>query len=198
MKSNNRILSLILVDLMYLLAVVVAGILAFSITSHLPEIPAAWVSALLIILISTQNYLWRSHPLIWWCGLGAIAGALGGTALILVDTAQLLETNTIPETIATRFQIILSLNLAGLIGGIILGRDHHDLSLPRPKVFIASVSALTTVAYTVLISMKFIVEGLDAARTLSSRLSTSTTILVAALAIPGWIGFRLGYHRFKK
>lgn len=198
MKSNNQILSLILVDLMYLLAVLAASILAFFITSNLPEIPATWVSALLIILISTQNSLWRSHPLIWWSGLGAVAGALGGTALMLVETAQLLETSTIPETITTRFQMIFLLNLAGLITGIILGRDHHNLSLPRPKVFIASVSALTTVAYTVIITMKFVVAGLDDARTLSSRLSTSTTILIAALAIPGWIGFRLGYHRFKK
>jgi hypothetical protein len=93
---------------------------------------------------------------------------------------------------------IAFLGIAGIISGLFIGKGSHDLTLPRPKDFIKGASALTTVAYAVIVTLKFIFEGLDPARTLSSRLSTTTTILVTSLAIPGWLGYRLGYYKFLK
>jgi hypothetical protein len=48
------------------------------------------------------------------------------------------------------------------------------------------------------IVIKLAYEGFDPARTLSSRLSTTATILVAALPIPGWVGYDLGFLWFLK
>ena len=97
---------------------------------------------------------------------------------------------------ADRVASIAFLGIAGIVSGLFIGKGSHDLTLPRPKEFIKGASALTTVAYATIVTIKFIFEGLDPARTLSSRLSTTTTILVAALAIPGWLGYRLGYVQF--
>jgi hypothetical protein len=64
-----------------------------------------------------------------------------------------------------------------------------------------AASALTTGIFAVLVTLTFLHSGLDQARTVSSRLSTSLTILVIALSGPGWLvhllgdgGQRLGPH----
>jgi len=38
-----------------------------------------------------------------------------------------------------------------------------------------------------LVTVAFVHSGLDVARTFSSRLSASLTIVVAALTVPGWL-----------
>ena len=50
-----------------------------------------------------------------------------------------------------------------------------------------SASALTTGIFAVLVTVAFVHSGLDVARTFSSRLSASLTIVVAALTVPGWL-----------
>jgi hypothetical protein len=50
-----------------------------------------------------------------------------------------------------------------------------------------SVSALTTGIFAVLVTLAFVHSGLDVARTFSSRLSVSLTILVASITVPGWV-----------
>jgi hypothetical protein len=131
---------------------------------------------------------------LWWGNLGAIAGAVGGTALVIANPQELM----IKAEFTHRVVSIAFLGIAGIISGLFIGKGSHDLTLPRPKDFIKGASALTTVAYAVIVTLKFIFEGLDPARTLSSRLSTTTTILVTSLAIPGWLGYRLGYYKFLK
>ena len=42
-----------------------------------------------------------------------------------------------------------------------------------------------------IVTIAYVHSGLDAARTLSSRLSTSLTILVLALVAPGWLSHLL-------
>jgi hypothetical protein len=61
-----------------------------------------------------------------------------------------------------------------------------------------SASALTTGIFATLVTITFLHSGLDQARTVSSRLSTSLTILVLSLSGPGWVAHQLseGYrHR---
>lgn len=67
--------------------------------------------------------------------------------------------------------------------------------MPRPKDFLKGASALTTGIFAVLITLQFMTKGIDAARTLSSKLGVTTTILVASLAIPGWVGYQLSRPR---
>ena len=84
--------------------------------------------------------------------------------------------------------LLCSIALAG--AGSLAG---HAFSTTRslydrqPKDLLRSASALTTGLFAVLVTLTFIHGGLDAARTFSSRLSTSLTILVASLSVPGWL-----------
>jgi hypothetical protein len=167
----------------------IGGIIAYAITSHLPELGSAFTCAVVIITLSGLASNRQAYPVLWWGNLGAIAGAIGGTALVIADPQELMMKTEFVD----RAKSIIFFAIAGLVSGFFLGRGFHDLALPRPKEFIKGTSALTTVAYAMIVTFKFIFGGLDPARTLSSRLSTTTTILVAALAIPGWIGYRLGY-----
>lgn len=180
------------VELLRFIGAVVGGIVAYAITSHLPELGSAFTCAIVIITLSALSSTRQAHPWLWWGNLGAIAGAVGGTALVIANPQALMIKAEFTDRVAS----ITFLGIAGLVSGLFMGKGSHNLSLPRPKEFIKGASALTTVAYAVIVTLKFIFEGLDPARTLSSRLSTTTTILVASLAIPGWLGYRLGYHRF--
>lgn len=183
---------LIKVDLFRLIGAVIGGVIAYALTRHLPELKSAFTCALVIISISALNSNRQSHPFVWWANLGAIAGAMGGTALVIAHQGDLMT----PLAFTDRLTSLSFLVIAGFVSGRFLGKGFHNVNLPGPKEFIKGATALTTVAYAVIVTIKFVFEGLDPARTLSSRLSTSTTILVATLAIPGWIGYRLGYLRF--
>lgn len=182
-------LALIKVDFLRFIGATIGGIIAYAITSHLPELGSAFTCAVVIITLSGLASNRQAYPVLWWGNLGAIAGAIGGTAIVIADPQELMMKTEFVD----RAKSIIFFAIAGLVSGFFLGRGFHDLALPRPKEFIKGTSALTTVAYAMIVTFKFIFGGLDPARTLSSRLSTTTTILVAALAIPGWIGYRLGY-----
>jgi hypothetical protein len=60
-----------------------------------------------------------------------------------------------------------------------------------------SISALTTGIFAVLVTIVFLHSGLDQARTFSSRLSTSLTILVASVVVPGWLASLLIPDRWR-
>lgn len=81
--------------------------------------------------------------------------------------------------------------LAGFIAGMLLGRKIHNPHVPSLRTFLSRLSALTAGIFAVNVTAKFIFAGLEAARSYSSRLSTSTTIFVTALVIPGLIGYLL-------
>ncbi len=83
---------------------------------------------------------------------------------------------------------------AGFLSGVLVGRKTPQAHLPTLKEFVSSLSAITVGLYALVVTGHFIVEGLDPARTLSSRLSVSTTILITLLAIPGALGYLLGQH----
>jgi hypothetical protein len=188
-QQDSRLIG---VELLRFIGTIVGGIVAYAITSHLPELVSAFTCAIVIITLSALSSTRQAHPWLWWGNLGAIAGAVGGTALVIADPQELMIKADFTDRVASA----AFLGIAGLVSGLFIGKGSHDLSLPRPKEFIKGASALTTVAYAVIVTLKFVFEGLDPARTLSSRLSTTTTILVASLAIPGWLGYRLGYYRF--
>jgi hypothetical protein len=179
-------------DFLRLLGAITGGVMFYRITSHFSELVSAFICTVVVITLSGLARSRQTHPILWWANLGAIAGAVGGTALVIADPQELLPKIAFGDRLMT----IALLSIAGFISGLLIGKGSHDLKIPRPKEFIKGASALTTVAYAFIVALKFVFEGLDPARTLSSRLSTTTTILVATLAIPGWLGYRLGYLRF--
>jgi hypothetical protein len=165
--------------------------LTLVILTQLPLTQAAVVSSLgLGSLIVACAYI--SRPLYWWIGVGAIAGMIIGLGGIM---AGHLAAEKEPIDLSLRLIMVVSLALAGFISGVLLGRRIPQAHLPTLKDFISSLSAVTVSLYAVIVTGRFIVEGLEPARTLSSRLSTSTTILITLLALPGALGYLLSQRR---
>jgi len=161
-----------------------AGIaLAYGITRHLPHVPSTLLSSLVLAGVSTAIGRIRS-PLLWWALLGATCGSLLGTAAVLAARLQ----QVAPQgELGTRAALLGCFALAGCVAGRSLSRDATGASDRHPRDLLRSASALTTGIFAVLVTFTFLIYGLDTARTFSSRLSTSLTILVATVSVPGWL-----------
>ncbi|MBE9171482.1 hypothetical protein IQ238_29690 [Pleurocapsales cyanobacterium LEGE 06147] len=179
--------------LFMIVGTIVGGSTTLIVMTNLPIVQANLISSIaLATLIVTCAYL--SNPVLWWMGMGAIAGiiiGLGGVmAGHLAESKEPLELNL-------RLTFVAFQSLAGFIAGILLGRKIHKAHLPTLKELLSSLSALTVGLFAVIVTMRFIVDGLEQARSLSSRLSASTTILITLLAIPGTVGYLLAERRTK-
>ncbi|MGF1570646.1 MAG: hypothetical protein ACFCVD_21660 [Nodosilinea sp.] len=165
--------------------------LTLAILTQLPLKQAAIVSSLsLASLIVACAYI--SKPLYWWIGVGAIAGMIIGLGGIM---AGHLAAEKEPIDLSLRLTMVVGQAVAGFISGVLLGRRIPQAHLPTLKDFISSLSAVTVSLYAIVVTGRFIVDGLEPARTLSSRLSTSTTILITLLALPGALGYLLSQRR---
>jgi hypothetical protein len=156
---------------------------AYAITRHLPFLPSTLLSSL--VLAATSTFIGRIHcPLRWWALLGSTCGAVLGTAVVLAAKFQQSD----PQgDLTTRALLLGCFALAGCIAGRSLSRDAAGDSARHPRDLLRSASALTTGIFAVLVTFTFLFFGLDTARTFSSRLSTSLTILVATVTVPGWL-----------
>ena len=130
-----------------------------------------------------------SRPVYWWMAVGAIAGMILGIGGIL---AGHMAAEKEPLGLNLRLTFVAFQATAGFIAGVLVGRRTPQAHLPTLREFISSLSAITAGLYALIVTGRFLWEGLDPARTLSSRLSTSTTILITLLAIPGALGYLLG------
>ncbi len=159
--------------------------LTLVIITQLPLTLAAIVSSLsLASLIVACAYI--SKPMYWWIGVGAIAGMIIGLGGIMTGH---LAAEKEPIDLHLRLILVVSQALAGVISGVLLGRRIPQAHLPTLKDFLSSLSAVTVGLFAIVITWCFIVQGLEAARTLSSRLSVSTTILITLLAMPSALGY---------
>jgi hypothetical protein len=134
-------------------------------------------------------------PWRWWTVMGACCGGLLGTAMVV---AQKIHSSDPQAGLHLRLAMVGCLMVAGAIGGHSFSRDAGQPDRRRPKDTLRSASALTTGIFATLVTFTFLHSGLDQARTVSSRLSTSLTILVLSLSGPGWVAHQLseGYrHR---
>lgn len=121
-------------------------------------------------------------------GVGAIAGIIVGLGGIM---AEHLAAEKDQIDIRLRLIVVVGQALAGFISGVVLARRIPRAHLPSLKEFISSLSAVTVSLYAILVTGRFILDGLEPARALSSRLRVSTTILTTLLAMPGAIGYLL-------
>lgn len=188
-RDDKQHLESIRLNFYRLVGAIAGATIAYLVTSNLPSLSSALVCAMAIALVSLASTR-LSHPFLWWANLGAIPGSVIGTAIVLVGSVDQLG---VPQQAKTRYIIIGCLGIAGLVSGIFLGRTlDRKTKVPRPKDFVKVVSGLTAGVVAVVVTIQFTFQGLDKARTLSSRLSTATTILVTAVAAPGWLGYQLG------
>jgi len=179
--------------LLMMLGTLVGGATTLVIITQLPISESIWVSAIaLASLIVACAYL--SNRMLWWMAIGAIAGMIIGLGGVMAeDLAEEKE----PLEFNLRLTFVAVQGIAGLIAGVVLGRKIHQAHLPTLKEFLSSLSALTVGLFAVVVTHRFIIDGLEPARTLSSRLSTTTTILITILALPGAIGYLLAKRRTK-
>ncbi|PSB16146.1 hypothetical protein C7B61_02335 [filamentous cyanobacterium CCP1] len=133
-----------------------------------------------------------TKPSLWWTALGAIAGIIIGDSAVLSES---LADAQAPLEFRVRLIIVGLQGLAGFVAGMLLGRKIHNPHVPSLRTFLSRLSALTAGLFAVNVTAEFIVAGLEEARSYSSRLSTSTTIFVTALVIPGVIGYLLTDRR---
>lgn len=165
--------------------------LTLVIITQLPIDQAAVVSSLgLATLIVLCAYV--SKPLYFWMGVGAIAGMIIGLGGIM---AEHLAAEKDLIDLHLRLIMVAGQALGGFISGVLVGRRIPQSHLPTLKDFLSSLSAVTVSLYAVVITGRFIVDGLEPARSLSSRLSVSTTILITLMAMPGALGYLLSQRR---
>jgi hypothetical protein len=165
------------------LAAVVGIALGLLVTRFLPVVPSTLLNALVLAggaQISSQC----SQPSRWWGLIGCATGSMIGNGWVLAAALQA----THPSADGgSRLATVLLLCCAGAVAGQILGGRSCTLAHRQPRDLLRSASGLTTGVFAALVTLTFIHSGLDVARSFSSRLSTSLTILVACLAAPGWL-----------
>lgn len=179
--------------LLMMLGTLVGGTTTLVIITQLPLTQSILVSAVaLASLIVACAYL--ANRLLWWTAIGAISGMIIGLGGVMAeDLAEKKE----PLELSLRLTFVVVQGIAGLIAGVVLGRKIHQAHLPNLKEFLSSLSALTIGLFAVVVTHRFMLDGLELARTLSSRLSATTTILSTLLALPGAIGYLLAKRRTK-
>jgi hypothetical protein len=166
---------------------IAGGLITLAVLQRFSPTQAALLSAIilsLLSLLSTQI----THPVFWWTGTGAIGGIIVGLADVLEKT--LADTRT-ELKFSDRLAILALQGIAGFVSGVILGRKSDNAQVPTLREFLSRSSALTTGMFAIVVTVSFVREGLEVARTLSSRLSATTTILVTALVVPGIVGYLL-------
>ncbi|MFH7243823.1 MAG: hypothetical protein ACHWZW_13345 [Spirulina sp.] len=164
--------------------------LTLGIVTQLPLAQATVITALgMSSLIVACAYI--SRPVYWWMAVGAIAGMIIGIGGVL---AGYMAAEKETMDLSLRLTFVAFQATAGFIAGMLVGRKTPQAHLPSLREFLSSLSAITVGLYALIVTGRFLWEGLDPARTLSSRLSTSTTILITLLAIPGALGYLLASH----
>ena len=168
-----------------ILAALAGASLVGWLVGQLAVVPAILIAALLLVAVSgVQGRLQPAS--LWWALVGATSGCLVATGRVLAAAAQQIATD------AFRWERgLLVLALAGALIGLLLGRSLHWQEDRHPRDLLRSVSGLTTGVFAAVVAGAFVHGGLDVARTLSSRLSPSLTILVFSLAAPAWVSHLL-------
>lgn len=177
--------------LLMFLGTIAGGTITLFVIEHLSPEQAALVSAILIAILSFAATE-LSAPRWWWLCNGAIAGMIIGLGSVLSET---LAENSQPLDFPVRCIIIGLQMLAGFVAGFFWGRRTPKANIPPLKTFLSRLSAVTAGLYAIVVTVDFIWEGLEEARTLSSRLSAATTILITALIMPGIVGYLIAESR---
>jgi hypothetical protein len=166
-----------------------AGI-GYLLAHALPLVPSTLLSALVLAGATSLSALPQDAGR-WWALIGAGTGSLVGTGTALAAALDQLDP---AEQLPQRALMVLLLAITGVIAGRRLSRRQGWQPGRQPRDLLRSASALTTGVFAGIVTVAYIHSGLDVARTLSSRLSTSLTILVLSLVAPAWLSHLLHHH----
>jgi hypothetical protein len=145
-------------------------------------ISAIAITLLLVALTELSNPRW------WWVCAGAIAGVIIGMSFVLERALVFTDE---PLDLTTRLGIIGILALGGFLSGVVLGISKHKSDIPTVDQLLGRLSGLTISVFAVVVTLRFMVDGLEAARALSSRLTTTMTITATSMILPGILGYLL-------
>ena len=90
-----------------------------------------------------------------------------------------------------RLALIVILGITGVLAGSRVGIDPDAVEGRSIGDLLRSLSGTFTGVFGVLVAIAFVFNGLEEARALSSRLTTTLTIIILGLVGPGWISHRL-------
>ena len=177
--------------LLMVISCIVSGTIALLLIRTMPPVEASLISSLMLAVLFFACTRISQHML-WWATVGAIAGIIVGIGAVLSES--LAESGTTLD-LKVRGLTVLFQTTAGFISGLLLGRNSHNSRIPSPRELISKLSGLTAGMFAVAVTLEYIIYGLEEARTLSSRLSVTTTVMITLITIPGLIGYFLSNHR---
>lgn len=163
-----------------------AGV-GYALASRLPLVASILLSSLVLTGGAALSRLPQDASG-WWGLIGAASGCLIGSGTVL---AAALEQHDPTGNWLQRLLLLLLLAATGALSGRLLSRRGRWPADREPRELLRAASGLTTGVFAGIVAITYIHSGLDVARTLSSRLSTSLTILVIALLAPGWLSHLL-------
>ncbi len=170
-------------------ALFISAAIGYVVTLIAPLFSGLIISCLLLILLSRlRNRL--QQPLRWWSGIGLCSGSFLGTASSMVNNIHQ-HGATPANTTLERLLFIVILGITGFFSGSRVGINPDAVEGRSIGDLLRTLSGTFTGVFGVLVGIAFVLGGLEEARTLSSRLTASLTIIVLGLLGPGWISHQL-------
>ena len=166
-----------------------AGI-GYAINLNLPLLADVTVSCIVLILLSRLRNRLKT-PVQWWGSIGLCSGSFLGTASSMVHEMQRADEAASAYSPWERLALIVILGITGVLAGRHIGIDPDAVEGRSIGDLLKSLSGTFTGVFGVLVAIAFVFNGLEEARTLSSRLTTTLTIIILGLVGPGWISHRL-------
>ena len=160
----------------------------------LPLLLTAAISCSLLILLSRLRNRLKS-PTQWWGVIGLCSGSFLGTAASMIGEMQQGSAGASLHSPQERLAFVALLGLAGVFSGRRVGIDPDAVEGRSVGDLLKSLSGTFSGLFGLLVSIAFVFNGLEDARTLSSRLTTSLTIILLALVGPGWFSHQLVIYR---
>ena len=166
-----------------------AGI-GYAINLNLPLLTDVTISCIFLILLSRLRNRLKA-PAQWWGSIGLCSGSFLGTASSMVHEMQRADEAASAYSPWERLALIVILGITGVLAGRHVGIDPNAVEGRSIGDLLRSLSGTFTGVFGVLVAIVFVFNGLEEARTLSSRLTTTLTIIILGLVGPGWISHRL-------
>ncbi|WP_114994106.1 hypothetical protein [Synechococcus sp. UW179A] len=166
-----------------------AGV-GYAINLSLPLLADVTVSCIFLILLSRLRNRLKT-PAQWWGSIGLCSGSFLGTASSMVYVMQRAGETGSAYSAWERLALIVILGITGVLAGRHVGIDPDAVEGRSIGDLLRSLSGTFTGVFGVLVAIAFVFNGLEEARTLSSRLTTTLTIIILGLVGPGWISHRL-------
>ena len=174
-------------------ALFISAAIGYVFTLIAPLFTGLIISCLLLILLSRMRN--RLHqPLLWWSSIGLCSGSFLGTASSMVNNIHQHGATPANSTLE-RLLFIVVLGITGFFSGSRVGINPDAVEGRSIGDLLRTLSGTFTGVFGVLVGIAFVLGGLEEARTLSSRLTASLTIIVLGLLGPGWISHQLRMYQ---